>query len=343
MPSQSSGNHSTTQAQLLSNYFRQDGYDVTSVSSKRGRIGRLLDVVHSTIRNRNRIDVMLIEVYSGLSFVLADIGSWVGKLLGIPSVLVLHGGNLPEFASEHPRWVKRVLDRARVVVAPSNFLAEAMEKRGHFVRVVPNVMSEFPVSTANRTGETKLLWMRSFHPIYNPMMAVEVFALLKQKVPNAIMVMAGSDKGLKNATKQFAMEKNVADSILFPGFLTQDDKAKEFSDAKIYINTNTIDNSPVSIIEAWAYGLPVVSTNVGGIPYIVTDGVNGLLVASGDAKGMAEKIETLINSPELAESLSRHGREAALRSSWDSVGPLWADVFDVARRKRKPSEIEQLA
>jgi len=193
MPSQSGGNHSTTQAQLLADYFRLDGYDVTTVSSKDSRIGRLFDVAYSIIRNRNRIDILFIEVYSGLSFVLADMGSWIGKLFGIPSVLVLHGGNLPEFASEHPRWVKRVLSRARVVAAPSSFLADAMGKRGHLVRVVPNVLGEFPDTSTEKEplSTPKLLWMRSFHPIYNPLMAVKAFSLLKKKFPEATLVMAG--------------------------------------------------------------------------------------------------------------------------------------------------------
>lgn len=343
MPSQSGGNHSTTQAQLLVKYFRSDGYEVDAVSNKKSRIGRLIDVGYSIIRNRNRIDILLIEVYSGLSFVLADMGSWIGKMLGIPSVLVLHGGNLPELAAEHPRWVKRVLARARVVAAPSSFLAEAMGKKGQFVRVVPNVTSEFPASTPKRSGEPRLLWMRSFHPIYNPLMAVDMFSLLKQKFPKATMVMAGSDKGLEKTTRQYAAEKGLTDSVTFPGFLTAERKRTEFSGANIYINTNTTDNSPVSVIEAWAYGLPVVSTNVGGIPHLISDGVNGLLVNSGDAEGMAAKIESLISSPDLAKSLARNGREGAMRFSWESVGPLWANVFDAARRKEKSVEVEQLA
>lgn len=343
MPSQSGGGHSTTQAQLLAEYFRSDGYGVKSVSRKSGRAARMLDVVLSIIRNRNSIDIMLIEVYSGLSFVLADIGSWVGKMIGIPSVLVLHGGNLPDFASDHPRWVRRVLARARVVAAPSSFLAEAMGKDGQSVRVIPNVVSEFPSAAPKRIDEPKLLWMRSFHPIYNPMMAVEMFSLLKQKFPKATMVMAGSDKGLEKATRQYVIEKGLADSISFPGFLDPEGKAKEFTEANIYINTNTIDNSPVSVIEAWAYGLPVISTDVGGIPHIVRDGENGLLVRSGDAEGMALKLERLIDDAELADSLTKNGLESARASSWDSVGPLWATVFDDVRRKAEAAEIEQLA
>lgn len=345
MPSQREGSHSTTQAELLTRYFRSDGYSVTAVSSKSSRVGRLVDVALSLIRNRNRVDILMIEVYSGLSFVLADVASWIGKLFGIPTVLALHGGGFPEFESNNPGWVRRVLNRARAVVAPSTFLANAVGKAtGHFVRVIPNVLSDFPnVAPRRDSAPLRLLWMRSFHPIYNPLMAVEAFSLVKKRFPDATLVMAGSDKGLEQSVRQRVSDEGLGGSVTFPGFVVGEEKAEAFSSASVYINTNTVDNSPVSVIEAWAYGVPVVSTKVGGIPDMVTDGISGLLVESGDAAGMAEKIASVIESPEVADALSQNGFEAAKRSAWDSVGPLWASVFEDARRNAESAKVEQLA
>ena len=108
-------------------------------------------------------------------------------------------------------------------------------------------------------------------------------------------------------------------------------------------STNIIDNSPVSVIEAWSYGLPVVTTNVGGIPYMVNDGVNVLLAESGDAQGIAAKVVNIIESPELARSLSRNGREAARKSTWENVRPLWERVFEETRSRPAASQIRQSA
>lgn len=331
MPGDASGSHSITQAQLLKNHFEVDGYTVMSVSSKSSRVGRLLDVVFELSRARGRIDVLIIEVYSGLSFVMADLASLVGRFLGIPSIFVLHGGNLPEFASSNPRWVRRVLSRARVITAPSKFLANAFVNAGYEVRVIPNVIRRFPTEVPLRSSsQPKVLWMRSFHPIYNPIMAVDAFAIVKGRFPEAVMIMAGSDKGREAETKRYVAEKGLGGCVTFPGFLDESKKPAEFAAANVYINTNTVDNSPVSVIEAWSYGVPVVSTDVGGIPNMIRDGFNGFLVRSGDALAMADRIEEIFSDNDLAGSLSRGGREEARRSTWESVAPMWASIIGAA-------------
>lgn len=338
------GAHSTTQAELLASHLRRDGYEVTCVSSKNTRLGRLSNILFTILNHRNRIDLVLIEVYSGLGFVVADLASWIANILEIPSVLVLHGGNLPEHTARHLRWTMRVLDRARIIVAPSRFLATAMCEKGISVRVIPNVLNEFPDMPARqRSPQPKLLWMRSFHKIYDPLTAVKVFSIIKKVFHGATLVMAGSDKGLEKATKNHVADLGLSDAVAFPGFLDSAGKAREFSSADVYINTNIVDNSPVSLIEAWSYGIPIVTTDVGGIPYMIDDGVNGLLAARGDAEGMAAKIVSLIESPDLARLLSRNGREVARKSTWDVVRPQWERVFEEAQSAPKAARIRQPA
>ena len=155
--------------------------------------------------------------------------------------------------------------------------------------------------------------------------------------------MAGSDKGLEDLTKQYVAELGLSDSVAFPGFLDAEGKAREFLDADIYLNTNIVDNSPVAVIEAWSYGLPVVTTNVGGIPFMVSHGINGLLARHGDVEGMAANIETILESPELAGSLSRNGRESARKSTWKSVRPLWERDFDEMSSEPAASRINHPA
>lgn len=338
------GAHSTTQASLLAGHLRSDGYEVTCVSSRNNRLLRLADIFWTILRQRNRIDLVLIEVYGGLSFVVADLASWIAKVSGIPTVFVLHGGTLPDHAATYPRWTMRVIERGRVVAAPSPFLAAVMRKRGVSVRVIPNVLSEFPDEpNRHRAPRPKILWMRSFHGFYDPITAVKAFSLVKKVCGGATLVMAGSDKGLEEATRRYAADLGLSDSISFPGFLDAAGKAREFSNADVYLNTNVIDNSPVSVIEAWSYGIPVVTTDVGGIPYMVNDGVDGLLAASGDAEGLAAGIVRLVDNPELAGQLSRSGREAAEKSTWPCVRPLWERVFEETRSAPETAQIRQPA
>lgn len=319
----------TTQGQIVADLLARDGYEVTSVSSKLNRVLRLWDVMWTIFRKREAIDLLMIEVYSGLSFVLADAASLLGKFFGISVIFVLHGGNLPEYSDTHPKWVNRVLGRGKLLVAPSEYLAREMVAHGFHMRVVPNVVSISEDSfRLRRRLAPKLLWMRSFHSIYNPRMAIEAFAKVKAKHPDATLVMAGVDKGMEGEVKALAADLGLQDSVSFPGFLDAAAKAREFSKADIYLNTNTIDNMPVSVVEACAYGLPVVATNVGGLPHLITHEMDGLLIPNGDVDAAAEAVEKLLSEPDFAKRLSSNGRQLAGRSDWRTVRGMWETLFD---------------
>lgn len=149
---------------------------------------------------------------------------------------------------------------------------------------------------------------------------------------HATLVMAGQNKGMEAEVRQLAKELALDGAVRFAGFLNMEDKIREGNDADIFINTNNIDNMPVSVIEACAMGLPVVATNVGGIPDLLTDEETGLLVPHDDVEAMVKAICRLLKEPGLAGRLSANGRRLAERVSWDQVYPQWerilADVME---------------
>jgi glycosyltransferase involved in cell wall biosynthesis len=243
-------------------------------------------------------------------------------------VLLLHGGALPEFMAAHPRWARRVLRRARLIVAPSTYLARAVEPHGFRARIIPNVIDlrAYPYRV-RRTLTPRMFWMRSFDPTYNPGMALETLARIRDSFPGATLVMAGQDKGMQRRVEEMAVRLGLRDAVEFPGFLDMAGKIREGERADIFISTSHVDNMPVAVVEACAMGIPVVSTAVGGIPDLLTDGVNGLLVPDGDVETMVERIQRLLRQPALAESLSREGRRVAEKSAWDTVRREWECVF----------------
>jgi glycosyltransferase involved in cell wall biosynthesis len=312
------------QAEKLASLLTDAGYPVVAFSSQLNPYLRLADIVVSLLRYGQRIDVTLIEIYAGRSFLVEDIASFLAKLLGHRVIMTLHGGALPEFTSRHPRWARTVFDRADALVAPSPFLARMAIQQGRAVQIIPNVvdLSAYPYRHRSEVRPT-LWWMRSFHDIYNPHMAVKVLAHLRARGHEATLVMSGSDKGLEADVKSRAAEMGLSHHVRFAGFLDMTAKAREGSLADIFINTNRIDNSPVAVIEACAMGLPVVATSVGGVPDLLADGDTGLLVADDDDVAMADAVERLVNEPDLAARLSANGRRLAERSSWQAVGPQW--------------------
>lgn len=318
----------TTQGQIVADLLAADGFEITCVSSKINRALRLLEIVTTLIRTRREIDVVVLEVYSGMGFIIADVGARLGRLFNLPLIMFLHGGHLREFVEQYPRWTRSILNRADLLVAPSAFLVEEVGAFGYKISQIANVIDIDSYPFRERRGiEPRLLWMRSFHPIYNPEMAIMVLVELRKSVPNATLTLAGVDKGLEEKIKQMATAVGLSDAVRFPGFLDHAAKIQEFDAADIFLNTNRIDNMPVSVIEACAFGLPVVATAVGGVPYLIEHRVNGLLVANEDVTAMTSAIKELLSDPDLAFQISRRGRALAERSAWNRVRKDWEWAF----------------
>lgn len=318
----------TTPGEILADGFAACGYDVLAVSSHPNRYMRLYEIVRTLCAQHRAYDLMLLNVYGGPSFVVEDLASWLGRRFGLSVIFHLHGGALPDFFARWPNWTRRVLRRAHRFVTPSSYLSQALTPYGFQGTVIPNSieLSDYPFRLRERPAP-RLLWMRSFHDVWNPLMALRVFARLRQHVPHAALVMAGQDKGLQDECKRQARELGLANAVEFPGFLDRTQKIAYGQACDIYLNTNRIDNMPVAVVEACAFGLPVVSTSVGGIPDLLTDGETGLLVASEDDDAMVAAILRLLNEPNLAANLSNNGRKLAERSAWESVRQQWEAIF----------------
>jgi len=276
--------------------------------------------------------MVVLMVFSGPAFGMADIASLLAKRLGKPLVLWLHGGSLPTFGDQNAKWVQRVYKRGHTIVAPSAYLAEATRQLGFKVQMIPNLISldDYPYRYRS-TVQPRLLWMRTFQDIYHPEMAVETLDALRDEYPQMMLTMAGQEKGRLDVVKALVRQKGLADRVQFAGFLDMRGKQQAFVEHDIYLNTNRVDNMPVSVVEAAAFGLPIVATEVGGIPHLLKHEQTALFVADGDAAGMATATRRLLVEPGLAGRLSRNGRSLAETCSWPQVKEQWAQLFQAVQ------------
>ncbi len=326
----------TTQGEILAELLRSEGYSVRITSTIPSRLPRLLDTLACLARWSRSIDVAIVSVFSDKAFVVADATTLLLRALGKPQVLVLHGGALPEFQRRHPDWMRRVLRRGCIVVAPSEYLARATRPLGLIAEVMPNILEIEKYSFRSRERpHPRLLWMRTFHEIYNPGMAVDVLAALKPFIPDAILTMAGQEKGRLQHVRDAASARRLDASIRFPGFLDLEGKQREFAGHDIFLNTNRIDNMPVSLLEAAAFGLPIVSTDVGGISDLFIHEETALLVGSEDASAMADAVRRLLDDPDLSARLSGNARRLAESCSWTALRHRWRDVLARASASAK--------
>ena len=321
----------TSQGELLAELLVEAGYPARLTSHKPARLARLVDILGSLVAWRSEIDLVVHQVFSGPAFVITDAASALCRRLGLRQVFALHGGALPEFAAKHGGWVRRVLRRADAIVTPSTYLAEVFAVYPELAPrmiTIPNILEIENYPYRHRpVARPRLLWMRTFHDVYHPEMAVEVLAELRRSHMDATLTMAGQEKGLHAAVQELARRRGLAGAVRFPGFLGPDDKVREFGAHDIYLNTNRVDNMPVSVLEAAAFGLPVVATAVGGVPHLLRDGETGLLVPDGDVAAMTAAIRRLLDEPGLAGTLSANGRRLAESCAWEPVMAQWEELF----------------
>lgn len=319
----------TSQGEILADQFSAEGWEVRETSSLPSRPARLVDTISCLVRWRSDVDVAVVLVFSGPSFVMADLTSLLTKLLGIPTVLWLHGGSLPDFRRRYPRWVKRVLRRG-ALVAPSQFLVDEMAPVAPGpIEVIPNVVDLASLPFRPRTTvQARLLWMRAFHPIYNPSMAIRALRLLLKQNPDVKLTLAGQDKGLGDELRSEISDGGLAESATIAGFLGPDAKPAAFANHDIYLHTNHVDNTPVSVLEAASAGLAIVATNVGGIPHLLEHEETALLVDDDDDQAMAAAVERLLSDPELAQRLTENALRLAEASAWPAVRQRWVELLE---------------
>lgn len=318
-----------TGIETLAPKLRSLGHHVVAVSSVSNKVLRLLSMLFNIVWRSRKTDVVLIDTYSTQNFWYAYLGAKVTLFLKVPYCCVLRGGDLPSRLKKSADKCQFLFNNAKTNVALSNYLFEAFQQAGYQnLTYIPNFIEVKNYSFLKReTVQPKLLWVRRIAEIYNPIMALGVLKALTEKYPEAKLIMMGpqQDKGLFAKCKEFAEQYKL--QVEFTGKLEKAEWTRRSKECDIFINTTNFDNTPISVIEAMALGLPVVSTNVGGIPFLIDDGKDGLLSAPENSIKFARKIEELIENPSKAQEVSKAGRRKAESFDWHVVKEDWNAIL----------------
>ncbi|WP_405371151.1 glycosyltransferase family 4 protein [Nonlabens sp. Asnod2-A12] len=319
-----------TTIDTLGPLLQKEGYQVRYASSVKNISKRMLHMMRMTYLNRKWADVVLIDTYSTKNFWYAITISRICKSLNIKYIPILHGGNLPSRIEKNPKAIKHFLDNAYKVISPSDFLSSAFINAGfnNIIKINNFIEIENYPFIERSITEPKLLWVRSFAEIYNPQMAVLVLKELKEKYPTASLTMVGPDKdGSQVACKRLANSLDI--KVTFTGLLSKKQWVELSKSQNIFINTTHFDNLPVSLIEAMALGLPIISTNVGGISYLIDNGITGKLIPDNDVNAMVKSVDELITSPLECDTIIKTAKKYAHQFSWSEVSKDWRALLDV--------------
>jgi len=304
--------YTPTGVEYLGRVLENGGYNMFYASDKKNIVLRMLDMLFATIRYRY-VDIILIDTYSSKAFYFAWLCGNLAHALQIPFILILRGGDLKTRKNKNPKLVKNLFSKAAKVVAVSKYLQSSFFDF-HTTTYIPNTIDLSMYTFKVRENLLpKLIWVRSLHHVYNPELAVYIVSKLKKQYPKVTLVMVGPDKEqMEDKLKALAKLEGVEDRIIFTGKLSKENWIKLSEQFDIFINTTNVDNMPVSVTEAMALGLPVVSTNVGGIPFLITHHLDGLLVPPNDSSAFCKEIDLLLSNSGFAKEIAFHARTKAL-------------------------------
>ena len=281
------------------------------------------------------VDVVHIFSASYWSFLLAPAPAWFfAKLRGKKTIVNYHSGEARDHLHRF-RSGKFVLSHADNIIVPSGYLVDVFREFGLKAAVVPNLvdLSQFHYRVRNPL-RPHLVCTRGFGEYYGVDVVVKAFAELKRQYPEARLDLVG-DGPLEAAIRQLVADLNL-DGVNFAGVASRAEIGKYYDEADIFINASWLDNMPVSVIEAFASGMPVVTTSPESMPYLVEHERTGLLSPVGDEKALAANVTRLLQNPGLATTLAQNAHEQARSYTWEPVRMQWLQVYqEVTGNRRK--------
>ena len=299
------------------------------------------------VRRVRRYDVLHVFSASYFSFLLAPLPALIAaRMFRRPAILNYHSGEAEDHLTRWKRTALPGVRQASVVAVPSGYLVAVFRKFGVDARSIANFVDVDHIPYRERaTPRPILLSNRNLEPLYDVATTLRAFAIVQRQVPDASLIVAGSGRE-EEALRALAATLGLR-NVTWAGAQAPEAMGRLYDAADIYVNASTIDNMPLSIIEAFAAGLPIATTAAGGIPYLVEHERTGLLVTERDPDALAAAVLRLLREPALAQRLATTARAqceqqyvwAAVRDQWES---LYHDLVQShARSSHAPARSER--
>jgi len=279
-------------------------------------------------RCAGRVDVIHLMANSGWAWHLfAAPAIWIGRLRGVPVIVNYRGGEAESFLERQGAWVRPTLRCAFAVVVPSSFLESVFRRARIATEIVPNIIDLGRFYPADVPAARRhVIVTRNLEDIYDIPTALRAFAAIRGVYRDAAMTVAGSGPA-RAGLEELCLALGIVDAVQFSGRLDNERIAELYRTADLVLNPSTADNMPISLLEAMASGVPIVSTNVGGIPHLAASHGNMLLVPPKDPQAMATAALRVLGEPALAATLRRSGLECAAKYTWDQVRPRLFAIY----------------
>ena len=251
------------------------------------------------------------------------------KIEGKRVILSARGGEAGRFFRRYGILVKPILRSVDTISVPSGFLRDVFKEILNIEpTVIPNISDLQQFSFRERFPvQAKLLTTRNLEEMYNVDCVIKAFKEVHYHFPESLLGIVGEGSQRKVLERMVGV-LGLTDCVKFYGRVEHAEIQNVYDQYDIYVNASNVDNFPGSILEAFASGLPVISTLVGGIPYLVKDGVTGLLVKMNDYVALAEKVVQLVREPDMALRLAQNAKGECEKYSWEHVKAVLFPILE---------------
>ena len=305
------------QVELLQKYLRSEGHYADIFSTKRPILQRLLLPIQ-LLREARGYDVLHIHCCSGWGFLPAVIGITIGRWLKKRIVLTYHGGGGEKFFGKHPRLVHHFLTRTNTNIVLSGFLAKIFDKHHIPYTIIPNIIelddSQFRL---RETIRPYFICTRAHETLYNIPCILKAFQLVQKEIPEASLSLVGNGSEHENLI-HFSQELNLR-NVTFIGRVGNNEIYRQLDQADIFLSSPTIDNMPVSVLEAMNAGLLVISSRVGGVPYMIKNNTTGLLFESDNHEELAQKMLWAAANQTVTKAIIQQAHRAVGNYRWEII------------------------
>lgn len=318
------------EGEKLFNILSNEGYTVYKRSRYRNKIKRLFSTLWFLLSSAKKYDIAILLVFSGYgAYVYNLMCAIICYITGKPIIAIIHGGAYYQFYKKSKKINAVLFNYFTKIGTPSLFLKNKFDEEKIALEYIPNfIETEYFTYTKRSNFNYKLIWVRAFHQIYNPTMAIRAIKELSNRYPAVLLTMVGSDRGEMAKCKELAKQLNIEHHIVFEGFVSAKKHLNAlFHQHDIYINTTQYESFGIANFEAALTGLPIVSTNAGEMPYLWQSNINIRLVDVNDHVCMSEQIADLFESHEQRIKLGEAGYKLANSFSWQQVYPFWLNLF----------------
>lgn len=311
------------QVEILQRKLRGEGFVVDIFNTKGSILYRL--GLFQKLRNCGKsYDVFHVHCCSGWGFLPAVVGIRVGQRLGKRVVLTYHGGGAAGFFAKHKKLVTRYLRKTDVNIVLSGFLGQIFDTYQIPYTVIPNIIELDGSKFRKReTLRPRYISIRSLEPLYNIPCIIKAFAIVKQQHPDATLTIVGD--GSERLSLERMVQEMGLQNVEFIGRVDNQDIYTYLDKSDILLSAPHIDNMPVSLLEGFNAGLLVISSKVGGVPYMIKDGENGLLFEDDDYSALADKMLYSLSSKCLDLVLA--AKHSLDNYSWETVKYKLLEIY----------------